>query len=74
MGKRSGLPDVTRIVPLAWIYWHTHDYEKGRQHVDALPTIRNNMLQETLLPYYISATTDSGIVTTGTVLWLVLSQ
>ena len=46
---------------LAWIYWHTQEYEKGRQHVDALPTIRSNMLQETLLPYYISATTDRGI-------------
>ena len=46
---------------LAWLYWHTKEYEKGRQHIAALPSINSNMLQETLLPYYISATSDQGM-------------
>ncbi|MCR5031958.1 MAG: helix-turn-helix domain-containing protein [Lachnospiraceae bacterium] len=45
---------------LAWLCWHLQDWEKGRQHIDALPTIRSNMLQETLLPYYIPIDTDEG--------------
>ena len=40
--------------------WHISDWEKGRQHIDALPSISSNMLQETLLPYYIDITTDQG--------------
>ena len=46
---------------LGWLYWHTADYEKGRAHIDALPSIRSNMFQETLLPYYFASTSDSGM-------------
>lgn len=45
---------------LAWVYWHTGEWEKGRQHIDALPSISNNMLQETLLLYYINMDTEEG--------------
>lgn len=47
---------------LAWLYWHTGEGEKGRQHIEALPSIGNNMLQETLLPYYINISTEEGKV------------
>ena len=47
---------------LAWLYWHTGEGEKGRQHIEALPSIGNNMLQETLLPYYINTATEEGKV------------
>ncbi len=46
---------------LAWLYWHTKEYDKGRQHIEALPSINYNMFQETLLPYYISATSEQGM-------------
>ncbi len=46
---------------LAWLYWHTKEYDKGRQHISALPSINCNMFQETLLPYYISATSEQGM-------------
>ena len=46
---------------LAWIYWHTSEWEKGRQQIASLPSIGSNMLQETLLPYYIDISTDEGI-------------
>ena len=39
---------------LAWIYWHEKQYEKGRLHISALPSISNNMLQETINSYYVS--------------------
>ncbi|MBP1586651.1 MAG: helix-turn-helix transcriptional regulator [Lachnospiraceae bacterium] len=45
---------------LAWLCWHTDEWEKGRQHIEALPSISSNMLQETLLPYYIDISTDEG--------------
>ncbi len=45
---------------LAWLCWHCQEWEKGRQHIEALPTIRSNMLQETLLPYYIPIDTEDG--------------
>lgn len=45
---------------LAWVYWHTKEYEKGRKHIAALPSISSNMFQETLIPYYISATSENG--------------
>lgn len=45
---------------LAWLCWHTQEWEKGRQHIEALPSISNNMLQETLLPYYIKRDTEKG--------------
>ena len=45
---------------LAWLCWHTSEWEKGRQHIEALPSIGSNMLQETLLPYYIDISTDEG--------------
>lgn len=45
---------------LAWLCWHTQEWEKGRQHIEALPSISNNMLQETLLPYYINRDTEEG--------------
>ena len=38
---------------LAWIYWHEKQYEKGRIHLNALPSIINNMLQETINSYYV---------------------
>lgn len=37
---------------LAWLYWHLQEFEKGREHIAALPSIKSNMLQEPLLPYY----------------------
>lgn len=37
---------------LAWLYWHQHDYGKGREHVEALPSISSNMLQESINSYY----------------------
>lgn len=40
---------------LAWIYWHKQDFTKGREHIAALPSIANNMLQETINSYYCSA-------------------
>ena len=39
---------------LAWIYWHEKQYEKGRLHISALPSVSNNMLQETINSYYVS--------------------
>ena len=45
---------------LAWICWHTSEWEKGRQHIEALPSISSNMLQETLLPYYIDISSEEG--------------
>ena len=46
---------------LGWLFWHIHEYEKGRQHIDSLPSIKSNMLQETLLPYYYSIDPDNGM-------------
>lgn len=43
---------------LAWIYWHEKDYAKGREHLAALPSIKNNMLQETINSYYESMETS----------------
>ena len=45
---------------LAWVYWHIQEFEKGREHIAALPSIRCNMLQETLLPYYRSVEPEGG--------------
>lgn len=46
---------------LAWLCWHNAEWEKGLQHIEALPSISSNMLQETLLPYYIDISTDEGV-------------
>ena len=46
---------------LGWLFWHVGDFEKGLHHVEALPSIKSNMLQETLLPYYISVDPDKGL-------------
>lgn len=43
---------------LAWLYWHLQEFEKGREHIAALPSIKSNMLQEPLLPYYYFAEAD----------------
>ena len=43
---------------LAWLYWHLQEFEKGREHIAALPSIKSNMLQEPLLPYYSFAEAD----------------
>lgn len=43
---------------LAWLYWHLQEFEKGREHIDALPSIKSNMLKEPLLPYYSFAEAD----------------
>lgn len=43
---------------LAWLYWHTGEFDKGRMHIEALPSIKSNMLQETLLPYYVHASSS----------------
>lgn len=40
---------------LAWIYWREKDFAKGREHIAALPSIANNMLQETINSYYCAA-------------------
>ena len=53
-------PDMYRQYALAWIYWHNREWDKGRQHIEALPSISNNMLHETLLPYYINRDTEEG--------------
>ncbi len=45
---------------LAWLCWHTGDWEKGMQHIETLPSISNNMLKETLLPYFINRDTEEG--------------
>lgn len=37
---------------LAWLYWHLREFEKGREHITELPSIKSNMLKEPLLPYY----------------------
>ena len=34
---------------LAWIYIHCHDYDNAREHIDALPSIRTNRIQERIL-------------------------
>jgi len=46
---------------LAWLCWHIGEYDKGRQHIDALPSIKSNMLQEPLLPYYCALDPDLGM-------------
>lgn len=46
---------------LAWLYWHEQDWEKGRKHIEELPSISNNMLQQTLLPYYIDRSNAQGV-------------
>lgn len=46
---------------LGWLFWHTGDFEKGLQHIDALPSIKSNMLQETLLPYYAGVDPENGM-------------
>ena len=45
---------------MAWLCWHLQEWEKGRQHIAALPSIGSNMLQETLLMYYIPMDTEEG--------------
>lgn len=55
----KGLADKCHYA-LAWLCWHSGEWEKGMQHVEALPSISNNMLKETLLPYFISIDTDGG--------------
>ena len=37
---------------LCWIYWHDKDYDKGLEHLGALPSISSNMLRETISSYY----------------------
>lgn len=37
---------------MAWIYWHEKTLDKGREHLSALPSIKNNMLRETIDCYY----------------------
>lgn len=43
---------------LAWLYWHLQEFEKGREHLEELPSIQSNMLREPLLPYYSYAKAD----------------
>ena len=33
---------------LAWIYIHEKDYEKAREHIEALPSVKSNRLQENI--------------------------
>ena len=33
---------------LAWIYIHDKDYDKAREHIEALPSVRSNRLQENI--------------------------
>ncbi|MBP5653902.1 MAG: helix-turn-helix transcriptional regulator [Clostridiales bacterium] len=46
---------------LGWLYWHIGEYDKGRAHIGELPSIKSNMLQETLLPYYVYAGSDKSM-------------
>ena len=34
---------------LAWLYIHEKDYEKAREHIEALPSVKSNRLQENIL-------------------------
>lgn len=34
---------------LAWIYIHEHDYASAREHIDLLPSVKSNRLQESIL-------------------------
>jgi len=34
---------------LAWIYIHEKDYEKAREHIEVLPSVKSNRLQENIL-------------------------
>ena len=34
---------------LAWVYIHEKDYEKAREHIEALPSVKSNRLQENIL-------------------------
>ena len=55
----EGLADKCHYA-LAWVYWHTNEWDKGLQHIEALPSISNNMLKETLLPYFINIYAEDG--------------
>ena len=46
---------------LSWLCWHSQEWDKGLEHVRALPSISSNMLQETLLPYYIDINAEGGM-------------
>ncbi len=34
---------------VAWIYIHSHKYDEAREHIEALPSLRTNMVQERIL-------------------------
>lgn len=34
---------------VAWIYIHCHKYDEAREHIEALPSLRTNMIQERIL-------------------------
>ena len=34
---------------IAWIYIHDKEYDEAREHIEALPSLRTNMLQERIL-------------------------
>lgn len=34
---------------LAWVYIHEKDYEKAREHIEVLPSVKSNRLQENIL-------------------------
>ena len=34
---------------LSWIYIHCKEYEKAREHIAKLPSIKSNMLKESIL-------------------------
>lgn len=50
--KDSNVVEMTHYA-LAWIYYHDHAYDKAREHIAKLPSIKSNMLQEAILPYFI---------------------
>lgn len=56
----SQLADICHYA-LAWLYWHMGEYEKGLEHVNALPSIGSNMLRETIAPYYVSVDPQQGL-------------
>lgn len=48
--RYSNEPDVINEVhtAIAWIYYHEQDYDKGWEHINVLPSVSSNSLQESM--------------------------
>lgn len=46
---------------MAWLCWHEKEFDNGREHIAQLPSVSSNMLQETLLPYYVNDDPSKGV-------------